>query len=112
MNSTASGHIPKLYLLLFSIAIAIVTYKVTIYMKLLPWVCLGPRSNPLHFGDDPDYDSDSEAAIRSASRGGGLSSLTGLSCCLLYHIPTLSTTTLLKLKVSATDYDHTKRVHT
>ena len=27
-----------------------------IYMKLLPDVCLGSRHNPLHFGDDPDYD--------------------------------------------------------
>ena len=27
-----------------------------ICMKLL--VCIGPRNNPFHFGDDPDYDPD------------------------------------------------------
>ena len=27
-------------------------------MNLLPEVCLGPRSNPLHFEDDPDCGQD------------------------------------------------------
>ena len=30
-----------------------------ICMKLVQDVCLGPRHNPLHFGDDRDYDMDS-----------------------------------------------------
>ena len=27
-------------------------------MKLLEEVCLGPRTNPLNFGDDTDYEPD------------------------------------------------------
>ena len=49
-------------------------------MKLLPEVCLGPRTNPLHFGDDSVYDPDHmdlhETFTRSVSRVNELLSIT------------------------------------
>ena len=34
------------------------------YTKLLPEVCLEPRTNPLNFVDDPNYNPDSGSGLR------------------------------------------------
>ena len=34
-------------------------------MKLLPQECRGPLHNPLHFGNDPDYDPNPGSGLRS-----------------------------------------------
>ena len=42
--------------------------KERICMKLLPEVCLQPRNNPLHFGDDLDYNLNPGSGLRSVCR--------------------------------------------
>ena len=40
-----------------------------ICMKLLPEVCLGPRNNPLDFGNDPDYGPDRTNLYETFTKG-------------------------------------------
>ena len=40
------------------------TWIARICMTLLPEVCLGPRINPLHFLNNPDYDPDPGTRLR------------------------------------------------